>query len=874
IYDTHYSAARTQTLLAAGGLVRGVLRVNPKSRGEAYVALDETPSSKALQRAPELQGYGINTGNDVYICGDVCRNRAVSGDVVAIRLLSKAETARVYKANRLADDRRKDRATAQRRARLADMSEQMGTAKGEDDARATGPRIPELFGAVVAIIIHDGGRTYAGSLSTMAPASAKQHGAFLRSVGRGMLWFRPLSADIPVMAVPAGDVPEALRGCRGNQYCTVRMCGWAAAEPVPRASFVAEIGGRGGLEAETLLILAEHGVNTEPAGPDVVRCLPAVPWSIPAADLARRTDLRGRCVFTIDPASARDLDDAVSCERLPGGRLLVGVHIADVSYFVRPDTALDRHAQALATTTYMVQRAYPMLPAVLCEDLCSLSPGVDRLAFSVMWEVEPASGAVCATWFGRTVIHSACKLSYDDAQAAIEGRGLPDAVACGRPREEVEAAIGQLDALARVLRKQRFDAGALSLNNVKLAFELDAGGAPVGCRQYPIRDSNRLIEEFMLLANMSVAARVEASFPGSALLRRHPPPLPRRLDAVCERLRQAGVDIESGSAGAISRSLGRIADAGVRQTVEEMLTAPMQRASYFATSAIGDRSHYRHYALNVPLYTHFTSPIRRYADIVVHRALEASLGADGHRVASDHPLLPARWSPYFPATGAEGSLTTSAHAAPALLLPSADALVAIAHRCNQRKGAAKAAQDASMKLYLAYYLGASGVIAQGVVTNIGENGITFATPQFGVDGTVYMDRMADTAGQVVSADGREWRLKLWSVDADALQLVWDAGPGVGTDTGADPGASPGVGDDGGDVDRLAGRLGALSVGGAAGTVTHTVCVFSRIAVMLTADLCPPRLETRLVMPAPQASPRPLLPAAQSKGPAPPRIPHC
>ncbi|KAJ2767011.1 hypothetical protein IWQ57_004127, partial [Coemansia nantahalensis] len=504
IYESHYSASHARKLLASGALVRGVLRVNPKNRADAYVALDETPGSRAVQNAPELLGYGVGTGNDVYVCGDACRNRAVAGDVVAIRLLSKKEAARAYKANRLADDRRKDKMTAQRRARLAGMSEQMGAAtetesaateaesaatETESAATATGPRIPELFGTVVSIIIHDDDRTYAGSLSAVPPpAIVKRHAQFLRSAGRDVLWFRPLSGEIPIMALPAGDVPAELRGCKRNEYCSVRMRGWAATEPVPRATFVEALGGRGSIEAETLLILAENGVITAPATPGVLRCLPAVPWTIPRADLARRTDLRARCVFTIDPASARDLDDAVSCERLPGGRLLVGVHIADVSYFVRPGTALDDHALARATTTYMVQRAYPMLPAVLCEDLCSLGPGVDRLAFSVLWEMDPASGAVCATWFGRSVIRSACKLSYDDAQAAIEGRGLPAAVSCSHARADVESAIRQLDALARVLRRRRFDGGALSLNNVRLAFELDAAGAPVGCRQYPIRD--------------------------------------------------------------------------------------------------------------------------------------------------------------------------------------------------------------------------------------------------------------------------------------------------------------------------------------------------------------------------------------------------
>ncbi|KAJ1730884.1 hypothetical protein LPJ61_002797, partial [Coemansia biformis] len=722
---------------------------------------------------------------------------------------------------------------------------------------------PELFGTVAAVIMRSTDRTYAGSLSAMPPAQLRKHGLFLERAGRDVLWFQPLSTDVPIMALPLVGVPAALRGCRRGNYCTVRMAAWPAAEPVPRAEFVAELGERSGIEAETLLILAEHSVCTEPPAPDVVRCLPSIPWRIPPADLARRTDLRSWCIFTIDPSTARDLDDAVSCRLLPGGTLLIGVHIADVAYFVRPGTALDRQAQARATTTYMVQRAYPMLPAVLCEDLCSLSPGTDRFAFSVMWEMDPASGDVLSTWFGRTVISSACKLSYDDAQSVIEGRGLPSAAACieraavkagPHRRGEIEAAVLQLDTLARKLRRRRFDAGALSLNNVKLTFELDAAGVPVACQQYPIRDSNRLIEEFMLLANMSVAARVEASFPDAALLRRHPPPLQRRLDEVCKRLKLAGVDIDAGSPGDISRSLGRIDSANARHTVEEMLTGPMQRASYFATSAIGDKDEYHHYALNVPLYTHFTSPIRRYADIVVHRALEASLAVHGNHITNNHPLLPAYVSPHFPTTSPEGSLTTSASAARSLLVPGPEALAAIAHQCNQRKGAAKAAQEASTLLFLAHYLAAMakrtdtpGIITPGVVTNIGDNGITFATPHLGVSGTVYMDRMADVAGQVVSTDGRTWRLSLWSVGEAGLQLVWRVTP---------PPASSGTsGADAGDaaaVARLAGRLSEMAVGGTGGaateTVTQTLRVFSAITVCVIAEHTPPSLAMRLAMP--------------------------
>ncbi|KAJ2810821.1 hypothetical protein GGI24_006941, partial [Coemansia furcata] len=330
---------------------------------------------------------------------------------------------------------------------------------------------------------------------------------------------------------------------------------WHTCDPLPTASFIKVLGERGSIDIETTLILEENAVCYEPFTPNVLRCLPKVPWRIPDKELKWRTDLRADCIFTIDPPTARDLDDAVSCTILPNGNVLIGVHIADVSYFVRPQTALDKQARLRATTTYMVQKAIPMLPSVLCEDLCSLNPGVDRLAFSVMWEMDPETAVVRSTWFGRTIINSACKLSYDDAQSVIEGNRLGSDIACLeyingankpatiRRRTQIESSIRWFFKLSKVMRTRRFACGALSLSNVKLSFDLDSSGAPVDCRPYVIKDSNRLIEEFMLLANMSVAARIEATFPNASLLRRHSPPLQRRLDETCQQLSNAGIDI-------------------------------------------------------------------------------------------------------------------------------------------------------------------------------------------------------------------------------------------------------------------------------------------------------------------------------------------
>ncbi|KAJ2450902.1 hypothetical protein EV183_003961 [Coemansia sp. RSA 2336] len=867
----HYTPKAVKEMLRRGTLVRGVLRVNAKNSNDAYVTLDATPSACAQKNIPELCGYSVGSSNDIYICGSASRNRAISGDVVAVKILSRNDSKRLYKRYRRSEDQRKDRMFDRQRARLQSMADGVREATGDSapegngdedpsdsqESARSGPHIPELFGEVVAIITPNHDRTFVGTITDRGPFKAKK-----RDAPPGTLWFLPLDPALPRMAVSNKNcVPSSMDR---DTICAARMGGWPATSRHPQATFLKCVGRRGAIEIETELILEENCVKSGEFSDDVLGCLPKTPWQIPQAVLKSRTDLRSSCIFTIDPPTARDLDDAVSCQQLPNGNLLVGVHIADVSFFVRPRTALDKEAQLRATTTYMVQRAYPMLPSVLCEDLCSLNPGVDRLAFSVMWEMKPQSAEVVSTWFGRTVINSACKLSYDDAQNVIDGGHLPEPLACYEHarkqtapasltrRAEIEASIRCFYKLSLMMRQRRFDEGALSLNRVRLSFDLDESGAPCDCRSYPIRDSNRLIEEFMLLANMSVAARIEACFPNCALLRRHPPPLQRRLEELCRQLRLSGIDIDTRSAGSIARSIRSIDDANVRYTVEEMMTAPMQRATYFATHAVDNREEYRHYALNAPLYTHFTSPIRRYADVIVHRTLEASLAAYGNHVASEHPLLPAYYSPYFPKTLAKGSLTTKRGNALVTLVPPPELLASIAHQCNLRKDAAKKAQEASSKLFLVSYLSTiaqssdvPGAITHAVVTKIRESSFSILCPAFGVEALIYMDRMADRKNQVVFTDGRNWKLHLWSVERASIKLVWK----VSSPSTKAP------------EDQIAESLSALVIDDSQHsavnlncsrssdeTVTQTIRIFSKLSVCITPVTSPPDLSVKLAMP--------------------------
>ncbi len=317
----------------------------------------------------------------------------------------------------------------------------------------------------------------------------------------------------------------------------------------------------------------------------------------------------------------------------------VGVHIADVSYFVEENSPIDLCAVERTTSVYLVQKVIPMLPRLLCEELCSLNPATDRLTFSAIWKVN-SNGDILEEWFGRSVINSAVKLSYEHAQMFIESpeaqfnpAEFPPVQPAFDLNAHIKPCVLNLHKLAVRLREKRFNNGCLALNQVKLSFVLnrEAGGLPYGYHVYEQKDSNRLVEEFMLLANIAVAHRIYRSYPAKAILRKHPQPNAKQLEQLGESLRSSGheaCDVSSSSAiqAFLLKVESETADPVARLTLTCLLSKTMQLAQYFCSGMDIPREDFYHYGLAVPLYTHFTSPIRRYPDILVHRLLAASLG--------------------------------------------------------------------------------------------------------------------------------------------------------------------------------------------------------------------------------------------------------
>lgn len=509
-----------------------------------------------------------------------------------------------------------------------------------------------------------------------------------------------------------------------SDLVAAKVVGWAEESYIPDACVVQVFGRGSDAEAQIAAILFENAIDDSEFSPEVLSCLPHIPWEIPLEELESRRDLRNLCIFTIDPSSATDLDDALSVEMLPDGNFRVGVHIADVSYFVLPDTALDIDALIRSTSVYLLLRKLPMLPPMLSDDVASLNPGVDRLAFSITWDMNSA-GEVLERWIGRTIIRSCCKLSYEHAQDIIDGMcDFQDHSQIVKPWPnlygqfewaDVTESVKRLHEISRLLRTNRFEGGALSLERPKVVYLFDEEGAPYDTAFSERKDSNSL-EELMLLANRTAAEVITRAYPSCALLRRHPVPNPRKLRDFQAFCNKHGLKLDVSSSANLHCSLehirGEVGDDSVLFDILMSYAArPMQLAAYFCSGEFKDSSDHGHYTLAVPLYTHFTSPLRRYPDIVVHRTLAAALEAEDiylnrirvlRNIAKEEMLDRCFSGLRFDKDEIETVEAQQALSAGAsrYRVPQSENLSDVAAHCNERKRAARYVKDATDKLYM------------------------------------------------------------------------------------------------------------------------------------------------------------------------------
>lgn len=417
---------------------------------------------------------------------------------------------------------------------------------------------------------------------------------------------------------------ESLNKAKTGQKVIARIIDWPQQSKNPLGEVVEVIGNPGVHEVEMHSILAEFELPYR--FPEELNALALqIPDKISRQDYAERRDFRKIPTFTIDPADAKDFDDALSLRKIDENLFEVGVHIADVTHYVRPGSPIDNEAIERATSVYLVDRCIPMLPERLSNFICSLRPDEEKLCFSAVFEMD-TDGKVHKEWFGRTVILSQRRFAYEEAQQVIE-------TGEGDMRDEILT----LHSIAQKLRSSRLKAGAVDFDRAEVKFQLDENGKPLGVFFKIQKEANQLIEEFMLLANRKVA-----EFVGKArenyktkpfVYRIHDKPNPEKFDSFRSFVTRFGYSVEGGTDKQISKSLNKllkeVKGKKEQNLIETLALRAMAKARYSANN-IG------HYGLGFPHYTHFTSPIRRYPDMMVHRLLAHYL--DGGKPKSEDEL--------------------------------------------------------------------------------------------------------------------------------------------------------------------------------------------------------------------------------------------
>ncbi|KAJ1725223.1 hypothetical protein LPJ53_000552 [Coemansia erecta] len=664
-FGRHLSSDEIAEGLRSGELVRGKIRIMQRTHG-VVERTDGLPSIEVVGRA------GLN--------------RACSGDAVVVRLLGHGEAA-AQDADGAEND---DEEVSDHEDDLADAGDEPGA---EQTQAAT------VRGVVVGVAQRSW-RPYVATLQADDSGGARHLAV-------------PVDVNVPKIRIHYLDTSVL-----ESQYFVVAIDTWPADSQYPQGHFVRMLGPVSSLDTQIDAILVERQIATSQKtlrfSEAIMREMPEDsrehPWGPSGADLEGRRDLRDWLVFSIDPKGCVDIDDAMSMRRVDGdgGGFEFGVHIADVAQFIAPGTAADQEARARGTTVYLADRRFNMIPEVLSEHVCSLHENVDRLAVSVVWQLDEDLN-VRDVWFGRSVIRSACELSYEQAQAMLDGRsgGLAENL---EPR--VLESLVELTSAMRVLRQRRMEAGALELASTEIKFGFDEVTSEV--TELSTKKSlevHRVVEEAMVFANAAVARRIHEAFPQSALLRRHRSPTGERFDRLVRAVASRGFAIDCSSNAALARSLQTISreradDPDLVFLAKSMATLAMQEADYFATGSC-EVPAFAHYGLALDFYTHFTSPIRRYADVVVHRQLiEAIAGTHDGVVASQ------QWVN--------------------------DTAAGLNERNRQSKLAQRESAELFQSRYVAQKAGHEPLVCDGVVAEIRTNGLIVYVPQLGLRGPVHL----------------------------------------------------------------------------------------------------------------------------------------
>ncbi|MBM3415562.1 MAG: ribonuclease R [Bacteroidetes bacterium] len=465
-----------------------------------------------------------------------------------------------------------------------------------------------LHGDKVRVVIKEvrsGGRRMQGVIKEVLQRKRTEFIGRLE-MNKGFAFFiAEMDKPMPDIFIPL----ENINGAKDNDRVVVRLLNWENNEKRPTGEVMSVLEEESGNDAAMKGILLEEGFPLS-FSDDALEVAARIPDIISGEEIKRRKDVRDILTFTIDPVDAKDFDDAISLRKLKTGNYEIGVHIADVSHFVEPDTSLDKEAFQRGTSVYLPDRVNPMLPEHISNFLCSLRPREDKLTFSVIFQVTP-KGEVKQFWLGKTLIHSDHRFTYEEVQAIIEEKA-------GLYAEEILI----LNEIAQRLRKKRFNAGAINFSSQEVRFKLNDKGDPVGIMVKESKEAHQLIEELMLLANRTVAENIT-----KLKINNKPLPFPYRIhdDPDEEKLvpfaafaKKFGHKFDTSSPDAIAASFNQLlkdVHGRPEQHVLEQLGIRTMAKAKYTSKNIG------HYGLGVENYCHFTSPIRRYPDVMVHRIL-------------------------------------------------------------------------------------------------------------------------------------------------------------------------------------------------------------------------------------------------------------
>jgi exosome complex exonuclease DIS3/RRP44 len=688
VYDDHKPMSEINAGLKAGRYHQGTLRVNRFNPFEGWVGSE-------------------SVGEDILIRGRVDMNRAMEGDVVAIELLpeeawgapsSRLPSSAAGDAAGDGDDEYNDEENMEPvRVAQVDPGEHYGGSEAAALLLDGNSKRPTA--KVIGIIKRNWrSRGYCGSLQPPRTGAPQ----FVNDRTTSVL-FTPVERKFPFIRIQTRQAQTL-----SDKRIVVAIDGWEADSMYPTGHYVRNLGNIGDKDVETEVLLIENDINTAPFSPAVHACVPPLPWKVTEEDIndPHRADLRHLPICSVDPPGCKDIDDALHIRRLENGNWELGVHIADVTHFLHPGTAMDVEAASRATTTYLVQRRIDMLPKPLTEDICSLRADVERLAFSVMWEITDDTAEIINSKFTKSVIRSRAALTYQEAQSRIDDSRLSD---------EISENLRQMNRIAKIMRQRRTDRGALSLASPEVKFEIDTETHdPLDVGMYQLRETNQMVEEMMLLANCTVAERCLSSFPACSLLRRHPTPPPRQFEPLMRAAAAVGLTINATTSKMLAESLDlavRSDDPYFNKLIRIMATRCMTQAVYLNSGEMSVPEYY-HYGLAAPLYTHFTSPIRRYADVVVHRVLMAALGLKPlpesvRDRAAMHPVV--------------GNLN-------------------VRHRNAQLAG------RASVELHTLIFFKDRQILADARVTRVKSNGLIVFVPKFGIEGPVFLSAIDSGSG--------------------------------------------------------------------------------------------------------------------------------